>query len=70
MILYRYLKAEDAISTLERGFLKTSRCSDFNDPFELAWRPALTATEAVNEFIKTRPVVKYKLDTSTRLFFQ
>lgn len=34
MILYKYMKAKDAISTLRDGAIKMAKISSFNDPFE------------------------------------
>lgn len=54
MILYRYLRAEGAISTLKKSSLKVSKLSEVNDPFELAWRVVPPAREDAGRYIDSR----------------
>lgn len=52
MILYRYFKAEDAINTLKKSSLKTSKLSGVNDPFELSWRSKPPTREEAENFVR------------------
>jgi hypothetical protein len=54
MLLYRYLGSH-ALETLQSGCLKTSRMSEFNDPFECMFRvQGATSIDEIRKFVISR----------------